>query len=62
MRLVMDRKEKRRTFSPAPQIWFMCWSKTSAFRSLTSIINEDCFHDSRQKKPPPTLKLATNKE
>lgn len=62
----MDRKEKRRTFSlqPSPTDMVHVLEEDFSIRGLTSIITEDCFHDSRQKtmQPPPTLKLATDKE
>lgn len=50
----MDHKEKRRTFSlqPSPTDMVYVLEEDFSIRSLTSIISEDCFHDSRQKKPP----------
>lgn len=56
-----QREDKRRSLSlrPSPTDMLHVLEKDFSVQSMTSIITEDCFYDSKQKESPPPAKAST---
>lgn len=55
-----QREDKRRSLSlrPSPTDMLHVLEKDFSVQSMTSIITEDCFYDSKQKESPPQAKAS----